>query len=69
MIIDNNNIDGRIRLVLGRAAPINPTMYQSIQFPQCLLFTKADMDTKRPLIVFTDTGVRMIMMERITEAC
>ena len=40
----------------------------SSQFLQYLLFTKADMDTKRPLIVFTDTGVRMIMMEHITEA-
>ncbi len=40
----------------------------SSQFPQYLLFTKADMDTKRPLIVFTETGVRMIMMEHITEA-
>ena len=37
------------------------------QYPQCLRFTKADMDAKRPLIVFTDTGVRTVLMDHITD--
>ena len=53
VVITDNIDDGRIRLVLGHQADDVSTHY-----PQCLLFTKADMDAKRPLIVFTDTGVR-----------
>ncbi len=36
-------------------------------YPQCLLYTKADMDAKRPLIVFTDIGVRTALMDDIAD--
>ena len=38
------------------------------QYLQCLLFTKADMDAKRTLIVFTDTEVHTILMEHIADS-
>ena len=62
-VVITDNIDGRIRLVLGHQADDGAT-----QYPQCLLFSKADMDAKRPLIVFTDTGVHTILMEHITDS-
>ena len=31
------------------------------------MFSKADMEAKRPLIVFTDTNTRTILMQHITE--
>ena len=58
-VVITDNIDGRIRLVLGNQADD-----VSIQYPQCLLVTKP----KRPLIVFTDTGVHTILMEHVTKA-
>jgi len=62
-VVITDNIDGRIRLVLGHQADDAAT-----QHPQCLLFNKTDMETKRPLVVFTDTGVRTILMDHIAEA-
>ena len=63
-VVITNNIDGRIRLVLEHQADDGAT-----QYPQCLLFTKAgNMDAKRPLIVFTDTGVRTMLMEHIADS-
>ena len=61
-VVITYNIDGRIRLVLGHQADDEAT-----QYPQCLLFTKADMDTKRSLIDFTDTGVRTVLMDHIAD--
>ena len=62
-VVITDNIDGRIRLVLGHQADDTAS-----QHPQCLLFTKADMEAKRPLIVFTDTGVRTILMDHVADA-
>jgi hypothetical protein len=59
-VVNTDNIDGRIRLVLGHQADDGAT-----QYPQCLLYTKADMETKCPLIVFTDTGVRTALIDHI----
>ena len=42
-VVITDNIDGRIRLVLGHQADNGTT-----QYPQCLLFNKADIDAKRP---------------------
>ena len=61
-LVITDNIDGRIRLVLGHQADDVSSQYQF------LLFTKADMDAKSLLIVFTDTGVRTILMEHIAKA-
>ena len=61
-VVITDNIDGRIRLVLGHQADAGAT-----QYPQCLLYTKADMDAKCPLIVFTDTGVRTVLMDHIAD--
>ena len=61
-VVITDNIDGRIRLVLGHQADDGAT-----QYPQCLLYTKADMDAECPLIVFTDTGVRMVLMDHIAD--
>lgn len=62
-MVITDNIDGRIRLVLGHQAEDVTT-----PLPQCRLFSKADMEAKRPLSFFTDTGMRTILMEHITEA-
>ena len=62
-VVITDNIDGRIRLVLGHQAEDVTT-----PLPQCRLFSKADMEAKRPLNFFTDTGLRTILMEHITEA-
>ena len=59
-VVITDNIDGRIRLVLGHQADDGAT-----QYPQCLLYTKVDMDAKCLLIVFTDTGVRTVLMDHI----
>jgi hypothetical protein len=61
-VVITDNIDGRIRLVLGHQADDVAT-----QHPQCLLYTKADMEAKCPIIVFTDTGVRTALMDHIAE--
>ena len=61
-VVITDNIDGRIRLVLGHQADDGAT-----QYPQCLLYTKADMDAKCPLIVFTDTGVHTALMDHIAD--
>jgi hypothetical protein len=61
-VVITDNIDGRIRLVLGHQADDGAT-----QYPQCLLYTKADMEAKCPLIVFTDTGVRTALMDHIAD--
>jgi len=61
-VVITDNIDGRIRLVLGLQADDGAT-----QYPQCLLYTKADMEVKCPLIVFTDTGVRTALMDHIAD--
>jgi hypothetical protein len=54
-VVITDNIDGRIRLVLGHQVDDGAS-----QYPKCLLYTKADMDAKRPLIVFTDTGLKLV---------
>ena len=61
-VVITDNIDGRIRLVLAHQADDGATQYS-----QCLLYTKADMDAKRTLIVFTDTGVRAVLMDHIAD--
>ena len=61
-VVITDNIDGRIRLVLGHQADDVST-----QYPQCLLYTKADMEAKCPIIVFTDTGVRTALMDHIAD--
>ena len=61
-VVITDNIDGRIRLVMGLQADDGAT-----QYPQCLLYTKADMEAKCPLIVFTDTGVRTALMDHIAD--
>jgi hypothetical protein len=48
--------------VLGHQADDGATQYL-----QCLLYTKADMEAKCPLIVFTDTGVRTALMDHIAD--
>jgi hypothetical protein len=60
-VVITDNIDGRIRLVLGHQADDVAT-----QYPKCLLYTKADMEAKCPIIVFTDTGVRIALIDHIT---
>jgi len=62
-VVITDNIDGRIRLVLGHQVDDGITQY----YPQCLLYTNADMDAKCPLIVFTDTGVRTALMNHIAD--
>ncbi len=62
-MVITDNIDGRIRLVLGHQAEDVTT-----PLPQCRLFSKAESEAKRPLSFFTDTGMRTILMEHITEA-
>ena len=61
-VVITDNIDGRIRLVLVHQADDGET-----QYPQCLLYTKADMDAKRTLVVFTDTGVCTVLMDHIAD--
>jgi hypothetical protein len=61
-VVITDNIDGRIRLVLGHQVDDGAT-----QYPQCLLYTKADMEAKCPLIVFTDIGVRTALMDNIAD--
>jgi len=61
-VVITDNIDGRIRLVLGLQADDGAT-----QYPQCLLYTKADMEAKCPLIVLMDTGVRTALMDHIAD--
>ena len=61
-VVITDNIDGRVRLVLGHQADDGATQYL-----QCLLYTKADMDAKRPVIVLTDTGVRTALIDHITD--
>jgi len=56
-VVITDIIDGRIRLVLGHQADDGATQY----------YTKADMEAKCPLIVFTDTGVRTALMDHIAD--